>query len=177
VCQKNGSGGPPAWRARLNANLDLRVVVGEHGYWPGCTWLSAAGYDPFGPTSASFNLVIGTDVRDPVSDTPSLRPQLCEIRPLAPEEASRTAGARVDIQGRTGHCRTPNYYSYHCDGRSRAEGIRTITLAGGGSLQGESLPLATATAAVARPYDEGEPLDSRLPGTLYGHRRRLRKVE
>jgi anaerobic selenocysteine-containing dehydrogenase len=70
-------------RARLNADLDPRVVVGEHGFWQRCDETGASGYDPFGPASASYNLLIGTDVRDPVSGTPALRSYLCEIRPAA----------------------------------------------------------------------------------------------
>ena len=35
-------------RAHLNADLDPRVVVGEHGWWQGCAALGAPGYDPFG---------------------------------------------------------------------------------------------------------------------------------
>jgi anaerobic selenocysteine-containing dehydrogenase len=72
-------------RARLNPNLDPRVVVGEHGFWQACAALDAPGYDAFGPASASYNLLIGTTVRDPVSGTPALRSYLCEIRPIAQE--------------------------------------------------------------------------------------------
>ena len=36
-------------RARLNDNLDPRVVVGEHGWWQACAEIGAPGYDPFGP--------------------------------------------------------------------------------------------------------------------------------
>ena len=71
-------------RARLNANLDPRVVVGEHGWWQGCAELGAPGYDPFGPLGANFNLLIGTAARDPVSGTASYRSSLCEVRPGAP---------------------------------------------------------------------------------------------
>ena len=76
-------------RVRVNADLDPRVVVGEHGWWQGCAELSAPGYDPFGPTSAAFNLLIGSAERDPVSGTPSLRSSLCEIR-LAASEGDST---------------------------------------------------------------------------------------
>jgi anaerobic selenocysteine-containing dehydrogenase len=72
-------------RARFNPNLDPRVVVGEHGFWQACAALGAPGYDAFGPASASYNLLIGTAVRDPVSGTPALRSYLCEIRPIAQE--------------------------------------------------------------------------------------------
>jgi anaerobic selenocysteine-containing dehydrogenase len=70
-------------RARLNDNLDPRVAVGEHGWWQACEELGAPGYDPFGPQSANFNLLIGTAARDPVSGTASHRSYLCEIRPTA----------------------------------------------------------------------------------------------
>ena len=36
-------------RANLNADIDPRVVVGEHGWWQGCVELGAATYDPFEP--------------------------------------------------------------------------------------------------------------------------------
>jgi len=90
-------------RARLNADLDPRVLVGEHGWWQGCAELGAPGYDPFGPMGANFNLLIGTAALDPVSGTASHRSYLCEIRSIAQEwkqeEVSRTTGARAGIQG------------------------------------------------------------------------------
>jgi anaerobic selenocysteine-containing dehydrogenase len=67
-------------RARLNRDLDPRVVVGEHGWWQACAELDLPGYDPFGPLGANFNLLIGTEARDPVSGTASHRSYLCEIR-------------------------------------------------------------------------------------------------
>jgi anaerobic selenocysteine-containing dehydrogenase len=77
-------------RARLNASLDPRVVVGQHGWWQGCAELGAPAYDPFSPTGPNFNLVIGTAVRDPVSGTPSLRSYLCEVRAAsAPDRVIR----------------------------------------------------------------------------------------
>jgi anaerobic selenocysteine-containing dehydrogenase len=68
-------------RARFNGSLDPRVVVGEHGYWQGCAEMGLPGYNPFGPEGANMNLLIGTEVRDPVSGTASHRSYLCEIRP------------------------------------------------------------------------------------------------
>ena len=41
-------------RAHLNANLDPRVVVGEHGWWQGCAELGAPAYDPFEPGGRQF---------------------------------------------------------------------------------------------------------------------------
>jgi anaerobic selenocysteine-containing dehydrogenase len=77
-------------RARLNADLDPRVVVGEHGFWQGCAELGAPGYDPFGPMGANFNQLIGTAALDPVSGTASHRSYLCEIRPVVQEKVSGT---------------------------------------------------------------------------------------
>jgi anaerobic selenocysteine-containing dehydrogenase len=70
-------------RARFNADLDPRVAVGEHGWWQACAEIGASGYNPFGPDGANFNLLIGRDVLDPVSGTPSLRAYLFEIRRTA----------------------------------------------------------------------------------------------
>jgi anaerobic selenocysteine-containing dehydrogenase len=70
--------------ARLNDNLDPRVVGGEHGWWQACPELGAPGYDPFGPQGADFNLLIGSAAVDPVSGTASHRSYLCEIRRTAP---------------------------------------------------------------------------------------------
>jgi anaerobic selenocysteine-containing dehydrogenase len=67
-------------RAKFNDGIDARVVVGEHGWWQSCAELDAAGYDPFGPDGANFNLLIGSNVVDPVSGTASHRAYLCEIR-------------------------------------------------------------------------------------------------
>lgn len=75
-------------RAHLNADLDPRVVVGEHGWWQGCAALGAPAYAPFGREGANFNLLIGTATLDPVSGTASHRSYLCEIRPVAQEEVS-----------------------------------------------------------------------------------------
>ena len=67
-------------RARLNATIDPRVVVGEHGWWQACAALGAPGYDPFGPTGANLNLILGVKALDPVSGTASHKSYLCEIR-------------------------------------------------------------------------------------------------
>ena len=67
-------------RARFNASLDPRVVVGEHGWWQGCAELGLPAFDPFGPTGANYNSLIGTAALDPVSGTASHRAYLCEVR-------------------------------------------------------------------------------------------------
>jgi anaerobic selenocysteine-containing dehydrogenase len=74
-------------RAHLNESLDPRVVVGEHGWWQGCPELGMPGYDPFEPTGANLNLLIGTGARDPVSGTAAHKSYLCEIRPVVDERA------------------------------------------------------------------------------------------
>ncbi len=70
-------------RAHFNDRIDPRVVVGQHGWWQACAALDAPGYDPFGPTGANLNLIIGGAVLDPVSGTASHRAYLCEIRQSA----------------------------------------------------------------------------------------------
>ena len=67
-------------RARLNRDLDPRVVVGEHGWWQGCEELGSPGYDPFAPDGANFNATIDPLARDPISGTPNHRSNLCEVR-------------------------------------------------------------------------------------------------
>ena len=73
-------------RARLDANLDPRVAVGEHGWWQDCKALGEPGYDPFGPLSCNFNLLVDPKLLDPVSGTASHRANLCEIRRAVHDE-------------------------------------------------------------------------------------------
>ena len=58
-------------RARLNDNLDPRVVVGEHGWWQACAELGAPGYDPFGPDGATV-IDVFSPVRSDWNDTTRL---------------------------------------------------------------------------------------------------------
>jgi anaerobic selenocysteine-containing dehydrogenase len=67
-------------RARLNAGLDPRVVVGEHGWWQSCAEIGAPGYDPFSPEGSNLNLIIGSTALDAISGTAAHRSYLCEIR-------------------------------------------------------------------------------------------------
>ena len=67
-------------RARLNDDLDPRVVIGEHGWWQACAEIDAPGYDPFGPEGATLNLIMGRAALNSVSGTLSIRAYLCEIR-------------------------------------------------------------------------------------------------
>jgi len=67
-------------RARINADIDPRVVVGEHGWWQACAALGSPGYDVFGNESANFNLLVSVAAVDPVSGTASHRSCLCDVR-------------------------------------------------------------------------------------------------
>jgi anaerobic selenocysteine-containing dehydrogenase len=71
-------------RASLNATIDPRVALGEHGWWQHCAALGAPAYDPFAPEGANFNLVITAQSLDPISGTVSHRACLCEIRRVTP---------------------------------------------------------------------------------------------
>lgn len=52
-------------RARLRANLDPRVAVGQHGWWQECGELNQPGYEVLGPTSANYNAAVSSDAVDP----------------------------------------------------------------------------------------------------------------
>jgi anaerobic selenocysteine-containing dehydrogenase len=69
-------------RARINEALDPQVVCGQHGWWQACPEIGAPGFEPFGPDSANFNLLIGHDDFDPVSGSVPLRAYVCEIKRL-----------------------------------------------------------------------------------------------
>ncbi len=69
-------------RARINEALDPQVVCGQHGWWQACPEIGAPGFEPFGPDSANFNLLIGHDDIDPVSGSVPLRAYICEIKRL-----------------------------------------------------------------------------------------------
>ena len=67
-------------RARFDKALDPNVVCGQHGWWQACPEIDAPGFEPFGPDSANFNLVIGHEHVDPVSGSVPMRAYVCEIR-------------------------------------------------------------------------------------------------
>jgi anaerobic selenocysteine-containing dehydrogenase len=66
-------------RALLNANLDVRVVVGEHGWWQASPEANAPGYDPFSSQGSNYNLTVDPSARDPISGTTAHRSGWCEI--------------------------------------------------------------------------------------------------
>ena len=67
-------------RARFDDTLDPQVICGQHGWWQACPEIDAPGFEPFGPQSANFNLLLGQDDTDPVSGSVPLRAYLCQIR-------------------------------------------------------------------------------------------------
>jgi anaerobic selenocysteine-containing dehydrogenase len=69
-------------KARLNASLDARVAVGQHGWWQACAALGAASADPFSAEGTNFNLLIGSEALDPVSGTAPHKSYLCDVRPV-----------------------------------------------------------------------------------------------
>ena len=66
-------------RARLNAGIDPRVVVGEHGWWQAAPEVGAPGYDPFSPERPNHNLTVDPNLRDPISETTAHRSGRCEV--------------------------------------------------------------------------------------------------
>ena len=66
-------------RARLNADIDPRVVVGEHGWWQAAPEAGAPGYDPFSPRGSNYNLTVDPAARDPISGTTAHRSGRCEV--------------------------------------------------------------------------------------------------
>lgn len=70
-------------KARLNASLDPRVIVGQHGWWQACGAAGAAATDPFSASGTNLNLLIGSRAMDPVSGTAPHKSYLCDVRPLA----------------------------------------------------------------------------------------------
>jgi anaerobic selenocysteine-containing dehydrogenase len=66
-------------RAQLKDSLPPDVVCGQHGWWQECREIGAPGFDPFGPDTANFNLLINHDAADPVSGSVPLRSYLCQV--------------------------------------------------------------------------------------------------
>ena len=80
-------------RALLNASIDLRVVVGEHGWWQAEPEANAPGYDPFSPQGSNYNLTVDPSARDPISGTTAHRSGCCEVSRINLIGAEETAGA------------------------------------------------------------------------------------
>jgi anaerobic selenocysteine-containing dehydrogenase len=70
-------------RAVFNAELDTRVVVGEHGWWQAASDIDAPGYDPFSVRGSNYNLTVDPTARDPISGTTAHRSGCCEVSRIA----------------------------------------------------------------------------------------------
>jgi anaerobic selenocysteine-containing dehydrogenase len=70
-------------RALINADIDERVVVGEHGWWQATPEANAPGYDPFSHLGSNYNLTVDPSARDPISGTTAHRSGCCEVSRIA----------------------------------------------------------------------------------------------
>ena len=80
-------------RAVLNATIDKRVVVGEHGWWQAAPEANAPSYDPFSPLGSNYNLTVDPSARDPISGTTGHRSGCCDIFRVSQMEESKAAAA------------------------------------------------------------------------------------
>ncbi|MCL4746046.1 MAG: molybdopterin-dependent oxidoreductase [Burkholderiaceae bacterium] len=70
-------------RARLDSNLDQRVVWAQYGWWQDNKMLGLPGFDAFSAAGANYNRLISDEEVDPVSGATGLRSNLCEVRPIS----------------------------------------------------------------------------------------------
>ncbi len=68
--------------ANLNANLEPRVVVGQHGWWQACDALGAPAYEPFAADGVNLNNLIGIEALDPISGTAPHKAYLCDVHAI-----------------------------------------------------------------------------------------------
>ncbi|MFC9250292.1 molybdopterin-dependent oxidoreductase [Amycolatopsis thailandensis] len=71
-------------RARIDSALHRDVVVAEYGWWQPAPDLALPGSDPLVDGGANYNLLIGDDIRDPISGSVALRSTACDVRPAGP---------------------------------------------------------------------------------------------
>ncbi|MGH7772095.1 MAG: molybdopterin dinucleotide binding domain-containing protein, partial [Candidatus Binatia bacterium] len=68
-------------RARVTGNIIPGVVCCQHGWWQECRELKLPGYDAFSDQGANPSILIGTDLRDPISGSLPHRSYLCRVKP------------------------------------------------------------------------------------------------
>lgn len=68
-------------RARVTDRIVAGVVCCQHGWWQGCSDLKLAGYSPYSERGANPSILIGSELRDPVSGSLPHRSYLCRVRP------------------------------------------------------------------------------------------------
>ncbi len=75
----------PKGSIRVRAHVTDRIIPGvvccQHGWWQGCSDLKLAGYNPYSEQGANPSILIGSDLRDPVSGSLPHRSYLCRVRP------------------------------------------------------------------------------------------------
>ena len=71
-------------RVTLDDSLDVRVAVGQFGWWEPCAEIDAPGYPALAEdgSSANFGLLVGGDALDPISGSQPLRQYVCQIEAL-----------------------------------------------------------------------------------------------
>ncbi|MEQ8232109.1 MAG: molybdopterin-dependent oxidoreductase [Gammaproteobacteria bacterium] len=69
-------------RAKLNANLDPRVVRASYGWWQGCAPLGLADAPAAGTGGANLNYAIGNAAADPIGGCVPHKSYVCELRPV-----------------------------------------------------------------------------------------------
>jgi anaerobic selenocysteine-containing dehydrogenase len=84
-------------RARFTRGIAEGIVGGQHGWWQACPDLGLPGYDALGSDGANLNLVIGSDLADPVSGAAPHRSSRCNVERLGtPAELEHTHEAAAD---------------------------------------------------------------------------------
>ncbi|MFF4484362.1 molybdopterin-dependent oxidoreductase [Streptomyces sp. NPDC001520] len=70
-------------RARIDHDLHEDVVCAEYGWWQQAPDLALPSFDPYDEAGSNYNLLIGDDVRDPISGSVPMRSSSCDIQPIA----------------------------------------------------------------------------------------------
>ncbi len=75
----------PKGAVRVRAHVTERILPGvvccQHGWWQECRALDRPGYDPYSDDGANPSVLVGTELRDPISGSLPHRSYLCRVRP------------------------------------------------------------------------------------------------
>ncbi|MBI4527255.1 MAG: molybdopterin-dependent oxidoreductase, partial [Deltaproteobacteria bacterium] len=72
-------------KAKVTDRILPDVVCCQHGWWQQCSELNLPAYNPYSEQGANLSLLIGSDLRDPISGSLPHRSYLCRVRPLYQE--------------------------------------------------------------------------------------------